>query len=184
MHTLSETVEILERTPNVVRALFEGLSEPWLISNYGPRTWCAQEVLGHLIIGEKADWIPRLRRILTDGPSTPFDPFPHDATIPLSEGRSLPSLLDEFAMLRTQSLAALASFNLQPSDLDRPGTHPALGRVTLGQLLATWAVHDLHHIRQMTLALAWRYRDEVGPWRAYLNTLNRSKQTADPRNAT
>lgn len=177
MHTLAETVEILQRTPAVVRALLTGLSEPWLTGNYGPNTWCAQEVLGHLIIGERIDWIPRLSRILEHGTSKPFDPFPHDATIPLmSEGggrRSLPGLLDEFESLRTHSLSALGSFNLQPADLDRPGTHPSLGRVTLGQLLATWAVHDLHHIRQMTLALAWRFRDDVGPWRAYLNTLNR-----------
>ena len=174
MHQLAETVEILERTPGVVRALLAGLSPPWLTSNYGPRTWSAQEVLGHLIIGERADWIPRIRRTLTDGQSRAFDPFPHDATIPLSEGRSLAGLLDEFTNLRAQSLAALHSFNLQPADLHRLGTHPSLGQVTLGQLLATWAVHDLHHIRQMTLALAWRYRDEVGPWRAYLNTLARS----------
>ena len=171
MHDLARTVEILERTPAVLRGLLLGISEMWTHGRYGANTWSARDVVGHLIVAEGDDWMPRLRRILEHGESRPFDPFPHDATAP--PGAALPALLDEFQRLRAASLRDLRALNLAPPDLDRTGTHPSLGRVTVGQLLATWAVHDLHHIRQACLAMAWQYRDEVGPWRAYLNTLAR-----------
>jgi len=113
--------------------------------------------------------MPRLRRILAHGESVSFDPFPHDATI----YSPLPDLLDDFREHRARNLAELRSMKLSPADLARTGTHPALGRVTASQLLATWTAHDLHHLRQIALAMAWQYRDEVGPWRAYLNTFDR-----------
>ncbi len=176
MSSLPYPLEILHRTPATLRALLLGLSEHWTHFNYGPGTWSAYHVLGHLIVGERDDWIPRLRIILQHGESRPFDPFPHDASIaPAPPGAATPlsQLLDEFDRLRTTNLRDLLALSLSPADLDRTGTHPYLGRVTAGQLLATWAVHDLHHIRQTCLAMAWQHRDEVGPWRAYLNTLTR-----------
>lgn len=133
----------------------------------------AHEVVGHLIVGERDDWMPRLRRILQEGELRPFDPFPHDATISPGSGRPLGDLLTEFASLRMAGLDELWSLRLSPDDLARTGLHPSLGRVSVGQLLATWAVHDLHHLRQIGLAMAWQCREQVGPWRVYLNTLHR-----------
>lgn len=173
---LARILPTLERTPGVMRALLQGLPDGAVQGNYGPGTWSAYEVLGHLIIGERLDWIPRARIILAHGTSRAFDPFPHDATIRPESGRSLADLLSEFESLRAESLRALAAMGLRDADLDRRGLHPALGEVTLGQLLATSAAHDLHHIRQACLALAWSMRDEVGPWRAYLNTFERPAQ--------
>jgi len=164
----------LERTPGVLRALLAGLPDAAVRGNYGTGTWSAYEVVGHLIIGERLDWIPRAKIILEHGTSRAFEPFPHDATIKPESGRSLASLLDEFELLRLESLRALAAMRLHDADLDRRGLHPALGEVTLGQLLTTCAAHDLHHIRQACLSLAWSMRDDVGPWRAYINTFDRS----------
>lgn len=171
MHDLSSTLGIIERTPTVLRSLLLGLAEPWTHGNYGDGTWSAYQVVGHLIVAERDDWMPRLRRIMEHGERCPFDPFPHNATAANGTTTPLADLLKEFAHLRATNLDDLRTLNLTPADLDRTGTHPALGRVTAGQLLSTWAVHDLHHIRQTCLAMAWQYRENVGPWRAYLNTL-------------
>ncbi len=170
---LRSVLPTLDHTPGVLRALLDGLPEEGSRSTYGPGTWCAYEVLGHLIVGEKTDWMPRARIILAHGSARPFDPFPHDATIRPESGRSVGELLDEFERLRSANLVELRGLNLTSEDLSRKGTHPALGEVTLGQLLATWAAHDLHHIRQACLAMAWPLREEVGPWRAYINTFDR-----------
>ncbi len=172
-HILATITSQLERTPGVLRSLLAQADHRIVTTNYGPGTWSAYEVVGHLIIGEREDWIPRLRIILNHGTSRPFDPFPHDAAIPPSSGRPLDSLLSEFTSLRESNLAELRSFELLPRQFELRGRHPALGEVTLGQLLATWAAHDLHHIRQACLAMAWQLRDEVGPWRAYINTFDR-----------
>lgn len=147
-----------------------GLSDFWTQGRYGEGTWCAVEVLGHLVVAERDDWMPRVRRVLRDGDSKAFDPFPHTATV-VPGAVEMGALLAEFRGLRESGLRELKGMGLAESDLARTGMHPALGRVTLGQLLATWAAHDLHHVRQMCLAMAWQFRDEVGPWRAYLNTL-------------
>lgn len=170
MHDLAKTLEILDRTPSVLRALLRDLSPMWTEGNYGEKTWGANEVVGHLIVAEREDWMPRLRRILQDGEKKPFDPFAHDATV---EGFSMGAMLDEFEKLRIENLRELRAMRLSETDLARTGMHPSLGRVTAAQLPSTWAVHDLHHLRQICLAMAWQYRDEVGPWRAYLNTLAR-----------
>lgn len=172
-HDLADTVAVLERTPRVLEALLRGLPTAWTHHNYGEKTWCAYEVVGHLIGAERDDWMPRLRRILESGESKPFNPFPHDTTVKPDPDVPLEKLLDEFAHLRQENLRELAATNPTPVMLCRIGMHPTLGRVTAGQLLATWAVHDLHHLRQVALAMAWQYRDTVGPWRAYLNTLSR-----------
>lgn len=173
MDDLARTVEILERSPGVLRSLLLGLSGPWTNSNYGPDTWSARDVVGHLVTVERDNWMPRLRFILEHGEHRPFDPVPHNATAADGSDIALAELLAEFERLRTANLRDLAALNLVPADLDRTGTHPAFGRVTARQLLATWAVHDLHHLRQIGLAMAWQFRDQVGPWLAYLNTLQR-----------
>lgn len=170
---LAQILPTLERAPGVLRALLAGLPDAAVRGNYGTGTWSAYEVVGHLIVGERLDWIPRSKIIPEHGTSRAFDPFPHDATISPGGGRSLASLLDQFESLRLESLRALAAMGLRDADLDRRGLHSALGEVTLGQLLMTCAAHDLHHIRQACLALAWSMRDEVGPWRTYLNTFER-----------
>jgi len=173
MHNLDETIEILTRTPGALQSLLQGLSQAWITGNYGDGTWSAGEVVGHLLIAEREDGMPRLRRILQHGESLSFDPFAHNATIPGGVAVPMQHLLDQFKALRATNLQELAALHLSPADLARTGMHPALGRVTAAQLLSTWAVHDLHHLRQICLAMAWQHREEVGPWRAYLNTLAR-----------
>lgn len=169
---LTPALEILRRTPDVLRASLQGLSEPWLHNNEGPETWSPYDVVGHLIHGEETDWIPRLKIILEHGETRPFDPFDRVAFLEKSKGMTLAQLLDTFAALRTKNLQTLLAFNLHSADFERPGTHPAFGRVTLRQLLATWVVHDLGHIRQIARVLAKQYQNEVGPWRAYLTVLD------------
>ncbi len=173
MFCIERTTEILERTPIVVGALLGGLGPEWTERNYGEGTWSAYEVVGHLIVAERLDWLPRIGRILECGELRAFDPFPHDAAISPASGVGLATLLDEFAEQRAASLSQLRGLGLTAEDLERTGMHPALGRVSMSQLLAAWAAHDLHHLRQIGLAMAWQYRQEVGPWRAYLNTLVR-----------
>lgn len=169
--SLLRVTQVLERTPAVLHALLAGLAPEWTKGNYGPDTWSAHQVVGHLIAAEREDWLPRVQRILECGEAKAFEPFAHTSV----DGSDQPvaALLDQFAQLRAANLHALRALNLSPADMARAGTHPALGRVTLGQLLSTWAVHDLHHLRQIALAMAWQQREAVGPWRAYLNTLER-----------
>lgn len=162
---------ILARTPAVLRALLAGLAPDWTHRPYGPGTWSAFQVLGHLIHGERTDWIPRARIILECGQSRPFDPFDRNGHEPEIRGKSLAQLLDEFERARAESLAALDGLALTPELLDRRGTHPALGTVTLRNLLATWAVHDLNHTAQVCKAMAHQARADVGPWEAYLSIL-------------
>lgn len=168
---MNETVSLLARTPAVLDALLRNLPELWTHRNEGDDTWTAFDVVGHLIHGEKTDWLPRARMILQHGESRPFERFDRLAQQRDSAGKSLPQLLDEFAELRAQNLLALASLNLSDDDLARRGRHPELGIVTLGQLLATWAVHDLTHLHQLSRIMAHQYRDGVGPWSAYLGVL-------------
>ena len=170
---MPRTVSMLERTPAVLSALLAGLDEQLTHHNYGGGTWSAYEVVGHLLIGERDDWIPRVRIILEHGTARPFDPFPHDAAISPGSGRSLDELLEEFAAARAKSLDTLGAMHLTEAHLALRGTHPGLGEVTLAQLLATWATHDVHHVRQVCRAVAHQSRDLVGPWRDYINTLPR-----------
>jgi hypothetical protein len=172
MHVdLERAVEVLSRTPGALRALLEGLPDEWTTGNEGGATWSPFDVLGHLIHGEQTDWIPRAKIILEAGEDRPFPPFDRFAQFQASEGKTLGALLDEFEARRARSLEILAALSLGPGDLERTGTHPELGRVTLGQLLATWVVHDLDHIVQVSRTMAKQYGDEVGPWRAYLSVL-------------
>jgi hypothetical protein len=175
--SLAEVVAVLTRTPVALDALLRGLPNDWVLctegrSDDGKDTWSAFDIVGHLIVGERTDWMPRARIILESGEARPFDPFDRFAQERESQGKSLEQLLDEFARLRRDNLAALQALNLQPEDLTRRGRHPALGVVTLSELLATWAVHDLTHLHQLSRVLAYRYRDVVGPWSAYLGVLH------------
>ena len=169
--SLIETIALLTRTPATLNALLRGLPNIWVLRNQGQGTWSAFDIVGHLIVGERTDWMPRARIILENGEARPFDPFDRFAQAKESQDKSLEQLLDEFARLRRESLAALQSLNLQQKDLTRRGRHPALGVVTLAELLATWAVHDLTHLHQLSRVMAHQYSDAVGPWSAYLGVL-------------
>lgn len=169
---LKHALEILQRTPSVLQTLLQGLSEPWQRNNEGPETWSPYDVVGHLIHGEETDWIPRLQIILQHGEARAFDPFDRVAFFEKSKGKTLTELLEIFASLRAKNLQTLLALDLQPRDFDRTGVHPAFGRVTLRQLLATWVVHDLGHLRQIARVLAKQYGEEVGPWREYLSVLD------------
>jgi DinB superfamily len=169
---LDETIAVLTRTPAALDALLRGLPDSWVLANEGNDSWSAFDIVGHLIVGEHTDWMPRARIILENGEARPFDPFDRFAQAKESEGKSLEQLLDEFARLRNENLDALKALNLQAQDLTRRGTHPRLGTVTLSQLLATWAAHDLTHLHQLSRVLAYQYREAVGPWSAYLGVLH------------
>ena len=168
---LGEATAILERTPAALRALLGGLPDAWTRADEGPDTWSPFDVVGHLSHGDRAEWIPRVRHLLEHGEARPFTPFDRFAQVRDAPGRTLSEKLDEFAALRAQSLRDLAALRLTPADLERAGAHPAFGRVTLGQLLATWTVHDLGHLAQVCRAMAGRYREDAGPWAAYLPIL-------------
>lgn len=171
LFSLTHAQEILSRTPATLKTLLRDLPEPWLNSNEGGDTWSPFDVLGHLIHGEKTDWIPRVKIILEHGESRPFDPFDRFAQFEASKGKTLADLLEAFASLRQQNLATLAHLQLTEEQLALTGTHPAFGKVTLAQLLATWVVHDLDHIGQIARVLAKQYTTEVGPWIEYLSIL-------------
>jgi hypothetical protein len=169
---LQDTMALLARTPATLDALLRDLPEAWTLRNEGAGTWSAFDVVGHLIHGERTDWIPRARVILEFGETRDFEPFDRWGQERESAGKSLVQLLDEFARLRMEGLAALRAMNLSPKDLERRGRHPALGAVTLSQLLATWAAHDLTHLHQISRVMAHQYDAAVGPWYAYLGVLN------------
>ena len=169
--SVAEPIAVLTRTPATLNALLRGLPNTWVRGNEGKDTWTAFDIVGHLIVGERTDWIPRVRIIMANGEARPFDPFDRFAQFKETEDKSLERLLDDFTRLRGENLAALQTLNLQPEDLARRGKHPALGVVTLSELLATWAVHDLTHLHQLSRVMAHQYRDAVGPWLAYLGVL-------------
>jgi hypothetical protein len=168
---LQQIISLLSRTPAALDALLRGLPEVLTLSNEGEGTWSAYDVVGHLIHGERTDWIPRAKRILESGESVPFDPFDRLAQTRESEGKLLDQLLDEFARLRAENIAELRALNLGSADLALRGRHPALGVVTLSELLSTWAAHDLTHLHQISRIMAHQYRDAVGPWTAFLGVM-------------
>jgi hypothetical protein len=169
---LDETTALLERTPRAVRALLEGLPERWLGTPDTPDGWMPRDVVGHLISAELDDWIPRAEMILRDGTNRPFEPFDRHAHVERDQGVPLPALIDRFEELRRKQLVRLREL-VTDDDLDRTGRHPELGEVTMRELLATWAVHDLDHVAQIYAALAGSYDAAVGPWKAYLGILIR-----------
>ena len=168
---LAEACSLLERTPGTLDAWLRGLPDRWVRATEGPDTWSPYDIVGHLIHGERTDWIPRARLILEHGDAKPFEPFDRLAQFRDREGLHLGVLLDRFAALRRENLATLRGWNLSPALLERPGLHPALGPVTLGQLLATWVAHDLTHLHQISRVLARTLEADVGPWTAYLGVM-------------
>jgi len=170
---VDRAIEILERTPHTLSALLAGLPDAWTRGTEGPDTFSPFDVVGHLIDGEETDWIPRAGIILAQGESPRFEPYDRFRHKQRNAGRSLASLLNEFADLRKKNLKLLRSWKLTPKQLALPGEHPSLGPVTLAQLLAAWVVHDLGHIAQVARVLAKQYRDQVGPWTPYLPVLTR-----------
>lgn len=168
---LEEGIAILERTPAVISRLLDDLPENWTRVNEGPDTWSPREVVAHLINGERTDWIPRARIILKQGKYRRFDPF--DRFAGLDNTRPLGDLLEEFDTLRSENVATLRGWNLKEKDLALTGEHPEFGTVTMRQLLATWVVHDLSHIAQITRTMTRAYTKAVGPWTAYFRVLQR-----------
>lgn len=170
---LADGIAVLERTPATFRALLAGLPDACTATNEGPATFSPYDNVGHLIHGERTDWIPRARIILAQGANRRFEPFDRFAQVRESQGKSLTELLDEFARLRVENLATLRDWNLSERQLALTGEHPELGTVTLRQLLATWVAHDLGHVAQTARVMAKQYREAVGPWRVYLPVLDR-----------
>jgi hypothetical protein len=176
----NEAVPVLRRTPAVLSALLRDLSGSWIGATEGPGTWSPFDVVGHLIHGERTDWIPRVEHILRHGDAIPFPAFDREAMFAASKGLSLADLLDTFARLRAESLNRLAGLGLTDADLLRRGRHPELGEVTMGQHLATWVAHDLSHLGQVVRVMARQYAATVGPWRAYLPILGSAGHAAAP----
>ncbi len=173
MHYNAErSYEILQRTPAVLEALLNNLGEDWVMNNEGPETFSPYDVIGHLIHGEKTDWTVRTQHILAYGTGSPFQPYDRFAQFEESKGKSMAHMLEEFKQLRNKNLRWLQSLELKEADLEKKGMHPALGEVTLRNLLSTWVVHDLTHIAQITRVMAKQYKEEIGPWTEFFRILN------------
>ena len=170
--SLDRTIQILERTPGTLESFLSGLSDEWLTMNEGGETWSPFEVVGHLIHGERTDWMVRARIILSQDDQRDFAPFDRFAQKNFDPNENIDIRLQTFRELRTQNLNDLQAMNIDSHNLQRTGIHPEFGEVTLQQLLATWVVHDLGHIAQISRVMAHQYHDEAGPWKAYLRILN------------
>lgn len=170
-YSVEQAIEILERTPAVCSSLLSGLSEDWVMNNEGPETFSPFDVIGHLIHGEKTDWVARAKMILEFGTSKPFVPWNRFAQYEESKGKTLAQLLDAFAAIRKENMDWFRSLRLTEADLDKTGMHPTLGEVSLRNLLATWVAHDLTHIAQITRVMAKQYRTEMGPWPQFFRIL-------------
>ena len=168
---LEQTIALLSNTPRALNAVLRDLPDDWTYANEGPGTWSPYGIVGHLIHGERTNWMARARMILEFGETKTFERFERLVQERESQSKTLGQLLDEFAIVRSKNLDDLRSLNLRPADLDRRGRHPVFGPVTLGQLLATWAAHDLTHLHQISRVMAHQYRDAVGPWSVYLGVL-------------
>ena len=170
-HNLENTISLLTRTPAALNALLRDLPEAWTSRNEGEDTMSAFDVVGHLINAERTNWMPRAKMVLQFGETQAFEPFDRWAQLRESQGKSLGQLLDEFARLRSENLSELRALNLRKEDLDRRGRHPTLGVVTLSELLAAWAAHDLTHLHQISRIMAFQYQEAVGPYSAFLGVL-------------
>jgi uncharacterized damage-inducible protein DinB len=166
--TIERSIEILERTPDVLHCMLQSISTDWTSPNEGGETWSVYDIIGHLIHGEKTDWIVRMEIILSDDPDKKFVPFDRFAQFVNSKGKSLSQLLEEFKVLRAKGIEQLRSKNITQEDLGKRGIHPFFGSVSLSQLLAAWVVHDLNHIGQISRVMAKQYKDAVGPWVEFL----------------
>ena len=171
-YDLNKSIEILERTPSALNALLSGINDDWIIHNEGPETFSPYDIIGHLIHGEKTDWTARAKRILEFGNTKTFDLWDRFAQYEESKGKTLQQLLDEFAEVRKENIIWFKGLQLTEADLDKKGMHPKLGEVTLRNLLATWVVHDLTHIAQITRVMAKQYKEEMGPWPEFFRILS------------
>ncbi|HEV8081352.1 MAG TPA: DinB family protein [Chitinophagaceae bacterium] len=171
-YDINKSIEILERTPLVLNELLGNLSNDWLMNNEGPETFSPYDVVGHLIHGEKTDWKCRIQRILDEGNTKAFDLFDRFAMYEESKGKTINQLLSEFELLRRENIIWFKNLGLTPADLNKPGLHPKLGDVTLKNLLATWVVHDLTHIAQITRVMAKHYKEDLGPWSEFFRIIN------------
>ncbi len=170
---LNKSIEILERTPIILDSILSDLSNSWITSNEGENTWSPYDVLGHLIFGEKTDWMVRIKIILSQSKYKMFEPFDRFAQLKERQDKTTTELIAEFKNLRKNNLKELKSLNISNKDFELKGIHPEFGEVTLEQLIATWVVHDLGHIAQISRVMAKQYETNVGPWKAYLGVLNR-----------
>lgn len=172
-YSIDDAYVILSRTPAVLETMLSGLPDAWLQSNEGGETWSPFDIAGHLLHGERTDWIPRLAKVLGTDPDNHFTPFDRFAQFTESEGRTIIAIIKEFSDVRQQNLAVLQAAGITEADLDsRTGIHPHFGIVTLRQLLSTWVAHDLSHIAQIARVMAKQYKDEVGPWKEYLRIMS------------
>ncbi|MEO6695063.1 MAG: DinB family protein [Ignavibacteria bacterium] len=171
--SISSSIEILSRTPDVLETLLKGLSNEWIYYNEGDETWSPFDIVGHLIHGEKTDWMSRVDIILDQDPDKRFKPFDRFAQIKLSKEKSLDELLIQFKELRKENLNKLQSINITAEMLDYKGIHPTFGEVTLHELISTWVVHDLGHIAQISRVMSKQYKSNVGPWIEYLPVLTK-----------
>ena len=170
-HDLPLTVALLSRTPAALNALLSDLDPAWTRKNEGEETWTVFDVLGHLVLCEHVNWIPRARMVLEAGEMQTFAAVDRKGHLELERDKTVADLLEDFARLRSQNLATLQTLQLRPEDFERCGRHPALGVVTLSQLLAAWAAHDMTHLHQISRIMAHQYREAVGPWNRYLGVL-------------
>ena len=173
LFNLADATDILSRTPSTLKSLLSNLPDEWVSGNEGNQTWSPFDVLGHLIHGERTDWVPRIRIILQSGESETFEPFDMSAQFEASKGKSLEELLNTFAELRAGNIEVLKGMNLTANDLEKRGKHPEFGAVRLQDMIATWVVHDLDHLAQITRVMAKQYKEAVGPWQAYLSVLKK-----------
>ena len=165
---LAEAIAMLQRTPIIIDALLRGLPDHWIAAHEGVGTWSPFDVVGHLIHGERTNWMPRVEHILRHGDAVTFPVFDREDMFTASKGLTIGQLLETFDRLRGESVDRLNRLALTDADLTRRGRHPEFGIVTMGQHLATWVAHDLDHISQIVRVMARQYTDAVGPWQAYL----------------
>ena len=170
-HDLTQTIPLLARTPATLNALLRDLPDEWTLRNEGEGTWTVFDIVGHLAYADRTDWMVRVRTVLQFGESKAFEPFNRLGQVRESQGKSLAQLLDEFERLREENLSELRALHLQDADFERRGLHPVFGEVTLSQLLATWAAHDLTHLHQISRVMACQYREKVGPWIKFLGVM-------------
>ena len=168
---LNKSIEVLEKTPQVLESLLNGLSKEWIVNNEGENTWSPYDIVGHLIFGEKTDWIVRIKTILSESENKLFEPFDRFAQLKEDQNKPIQELIKEFKIIRKSNLNELISLNITSEDYNLTGIHPEFGQVTLKQLISTWAVHDLGHIAQISRVMAKQYTEEVGPWINYLGIL-------------
>ncbi|MFN8242616.1 MAG: DinB family protein [Ferruginibacter sp.] len=171
LFSLPKTLEVLEQTPRTLHSLLSNLSNDWVSANEGPETWSPFDVVGHLLHGDKSEWLSRAAIILSDSGDKHFKPFDRFAQLETSKGKTLNELLEEFSMVRSRNTELLREWNLGPAELSKTGIHPKFGEVTLAQLLATWTVHDLDHIAQISRVMARQYKEAVGPWSEFLRVV-------------